>query len=213
MSIETIITDGHGTSNKLKINGEGELTATLHPHPPKNEAIASVPFQQYFTDDGLADGTFDMQIAASSASPTDYYIEADNELDIYIKTCSVIIADQNATLNLFGTIAALTNGVVFSWITTDKGTVTIHDGLKSNFDFVKLGLGTPTIGATTTSFRASNVEGNSEGYIPTINFEALFGIPFGLRLRAGTKDRLVWKVQDDTTGVDAFNITAYGFKF
>jgi hypothetical protein len=52
--------------------------------------------------------------------------------------------------------------------------------------------------------------GNSEAYIPTLDFGGLFGTPFGVRLKGGTQDRLVFRIQDDTSGVDRFDIVAYG---
>lgn len=47
--INTQIIDGHGTSNSLKINGEGELSVVVHPHPPHDEEINSFLFRKYFS--------------------------------------------------------------------------------------------------------------------------------------------------------------------
>jgi len=37
-------------------------------------------------------------------------------------------------------------------------------------------------------------------------------LPWGLRLRKGTKDRLVFTVRDNITAIDQFDAIAYGLK-
>ncbi len=101
---------------------------------------------------------------------------------------------------------------MFEWITTDKGTLTIDSGLKSNYDFVRLCGGNPAIGNTTSAFRASNVSGTAEGYIPVMDVANLFGMPYGFRLRKGTTDRLQFKVRDDCTAPTSFRIKALGIQ-
>ena len=40
----------------------------------------------------------------------------------------------------------------------------------------------------------------------------LFGMPYGIRLRKGTTDKLVFKVQDDLSTLVVFDAIAYGLK-
>lgn len=207
--IKSQIVDGYGTGTKLKLEDEGQIGVVVHPHPPKAEESASIPFRSYFLQDGT--GTNDMRVDGSTTN-VEFSILSDTTKDTYIKTLAIVIADQNATLNQFGNIGALTNGVEFNWITQDLGSVQIHEGLKSNFEFVRLAVGQPAFGNTTNSFRAGNVAGNSEGYIPTIDLSITFGLPWGVRLRQATTDRLTFKVRDNVTGVDAFNIIGYGIQ-
>jgi hypothetical protein len=199
--------------NRAKINGEGELNVVVHPHPPRDEPEASVPFRQYFDTVGDGTGTTDMQVSAT----TEFMIKADSSgadaKDIYVKTVSFVIADQNSVLNQFGAVTALTNGCLFKWVTLDLGTVIIHEALKSNWDFVRLCQGNPPFGDGTAAFRAGNVAGNSEGYIPVLDTTTTFGIPFGLRLRKNSIDKLSITVRDTTTGVDQFDAIAFGMKF
>jgi hypothetical protein len=194
----------------LKINGEGEVGVSVHTHPPINEKLASLPFRQYFTDDGTATGTSDMKVVGTLAAPLLFYITAKQDVDVWVKTISIEISDASATLSKFGNVTALTNGVLFEWITNDKGTVEIHEGLKSNWDFVRLCAGNPSFGDGAGAFRAGNVSGTSEGYTPVMDASVVFGLPYGFRLRKGTKDRLQFSVRDTTTGVDSFNIVGYG---
>ena len=101
---------------QLKINGEGEIGAVIHQHPPIDEDVAALPFRQYFTDNGASSGSNDMIVSASLASPQDFYIAASPEYDIYIKYITCEIADGGTpTLNKFGALSSLTNGVKWLW--------------------------------------------------------------------------------------------------
>jgi hypothetical protein len=209
MSIDVNIKDGKGSGITAKVDSEGQLNVIVHPHPPIGEQLSALPFRQYFTDNGASTGDNDMRVNGATTE-TDFYIAAIPDKDIYIKTVSIVISDASATLNKFGNITALTNGVSFQWESEDKGSLEIHEGLKSNFDFVRLAIGEPSYGDGTGAFRSGNVEGNSEGYIPVIDIADVFGLPYGIRLRAGTNDKLVFTVRDNVTGIDAFDIIGYG---
>jgi hypothetical protein len=199
---------------KLKLTSEGAIPVVMHTHPPIDEDVNQLPFRQYFTSDGTADGTISMLTAAGTlANPVDFFIKAIPDFDIYIKTCAVLIADGTQTLNEWGnTNSALTNGMSFLWSSQDEGDIIINDSLKSNFDFIRLSLGQPAFGDGAAAFLASNVVSTSEAFIPTINLTNTFGLPWGIKLRANTNDKLVWQVRDDNTGPDQFDIVAYGTK-
>lgn len=213
--LPTTVNDARGTGGGLKINGEGEASVVVHPHPPRDEDSVNgtaIPFRQYFTDDGYSTGSSDMKVNGSTTNQS-FYIQAEEERDIYVGRVSIVIADASAALNKFGNITALTNGVEFKWTSRDLGETVIHEALKSNFDFVRLSGGSPAFGATTSAFRASNVSGASEGYIPQIDFSEIFGLPWGIRLRRGTTDKLVFTIRDDTSSVDQFDAIGYGIRF
>lgn len=213
MPIVTQLGDGSGGDNRLKINGEGEASVVVHPHPPRDEDIVAKPFRQYFTDNGKATGSNDMRVDGSTTEIS-FAIAADKEEDLYIKSCDLLIADASATLEKFGALTALSNGIKFTWVTQDLGETVIHEGLTTNFEVIRLCDNQPSIGSTTTAFRANNISGNAEGYSPSIDLANVFGLPWGLRLRAGTNDCLQWIVRDDlSTGMDAFDIIGYGIKF
>lgn len=209
MTVPVAIIDGQGSGIAATVNIEGALEVVVHSHPASTDRITTIPSRKFFTDNGLVTGNSDMRVNGS-INPQSFFIEALENTDGFVKTISIVIADQSATLNKFGNLAALTNGVEFSYVSDEFGTVVIADALKTNFDFVRMSLGSPAFGDGTAAFRANNVSGNSEAYIPVINMAILFGMPFGLRLRAGTKDRIVFTVKDDLTGVDQFDIIGYG---
>ena len=208
------LVDGHGSGNKVKVSTEGAVNAVVMPHPPKDEKLHPLPYRQYMTDTGASTGSNDMQVVGSSAAPLEFLVcPQQDDRDLYVGRLDIVIADASAALNKFGNITALTNGCKLEWVTQEFGVVVLHDALKSNWDFVRLSGGKNSFGATTTAFRASNVFGASEGYIPCIDFDEIFNLKWGLRLRRGTTDCLKITIQDDTTGVDQFDAIAYGIEF
>lgn len=163
----------------------------------------------YFEYTGDSSGSNAMNINGAT-TPTDFYVKASTDYDIYIKAISFELADAGAALNEFGNLAPLTNGVEFCWVTTSNGNYVLDEGLKTNWDIVRLCGGNPAFGTGTSSFRANNVSGASEGFIPVFDTQILFGMPWGLRLKKNTLDKLVFRVQDNISSVDSFNIIAYG---
>ena len=200
------IADGGGRGHKLRISKEGAANVVVHQHPPlTDETALGIHSVLDFTN---AAGSSDMQVVASLAAPQSFCVDARSDFDVYVKTVMVTIADQNAQLNQFGNLTALVNGVNFSWESQSLGSFSIKTAMQTNWDFVKLSRGNPAFGDGTGAFRANNVSGNAEGYLPVIDFFALFGMQYGIRLRKGTTDRLVFQINDDTTGVDEFTAEA-----
>jgi hypothetical protein len=212
MPLDTQLQDGHGTKNKLRINGEGEASVVVHPHPPKDEAESALPFRQYFTLDGTSSGDNDMRVDGSTNN-VEFCIPADPEKDVYIKTISILISDAGATLSEFGNLAALSNGIEFKWTSQEEGDLIIADALTTNFEFVRLANGNPGFGDGTTAFQAGNISGTSEGYLPVIDMSATFGLAYGVRLRKGSTEKLVFTIKDNIATLDAFNIIGYGIKW
>lgn len=208
MAIDVKIACG-ASSTIASVSSENTLLTQDQGLPPISPKGRGVVFRQFLTADGTASGSNDMQVDGST-TPVEFWVPANSTYDLYIANISFVIADASAVLNKFGNITALTNGCDLEYF-TDGGTNTIGTALKSNFDFVRLCLGNPPFGDGAAAFRASNVESTSEGYIPVLNFSQVFGFPYGIRLRPGTSDKLIVRVNDNTTGVDAFNAIAYGF--
>ena len=212
--IDVLIKDPY-TNETVRVGEEGVLNTVIHPHPPKNEDLTALPFRQYFTNDGTSAGSNDMLVDGSTTN-AEFWVGSDADNDIYIKLVSIVIADASATLNKFGNITALTNGVEFSWENGNSGTVVIADALKTNFDFIRLAGGQPAFGDAAGAFLANNVSGTSEAYIPTIDLSYTFGLPWGIRIRKGSTDKLKFVIKDDiNTGTvpDEFDAIAYGIKF
>jgi len=196
--------DGAGTGRRGKISDQHALLVSDVGCPPLEPQKNRV-FREYLKNSASSE---DMKVNGSTTA-VEFYVAADSDDDRYITTLSFVIADVNATLNKFGNVTALTNGCQLYYETLAQ-TVYIHDALKSNFDFVRLCLGTPAFGDAAEAFRGKNIVGSSEGYIPVLDLRR-FVPPFGIKLDRGTTQRLVLKVRDDCTGVDGFDCIAYGF--
>ena len=208
MSIKSYIEDGKGSGRKAAVTKECGLVVSDLRLPPEDIEVPIRPFRQFM----LNGASSDMRVSGTAASPIDFVIDSSSDADRYIDSISFVIADQNAVLNNFGSISALTNGIEIFYEDNKLGNVVIADSLKSNFDFIRLcGKGSSPIGADASSYRASNVEGNSEGYLMTLDFSDQFGMPWGIRLPKDSNLRLVLRVKDNTSGVDAFNAIVYGF--
>ena len=173
-------------------------------HPQEQE-----PFRMFFENAGSNDLLVD-----GSVTPIDFVIPADPDNDTYIKTIAFELTDVgNGSLNEFGDSgAALTNGVQFCLL-QDKGMVVLHDGIKTNYQLVQAGGFRPAFGATTNAFRASNVNGTSEGWSSFIDLAEIYGLPNGIRIPAGTTVTLAIRIRDDlSVGYTSFTCLATGFK-
>lgn len=209
--IKSVLVDGGGSNNKVKIDDEGAVQTVVHPHPPFDEKETSIPYRERFTDGA---GATNMNVDGSSTN-VDYYIEASPSQDIYINSLSIRIGDSGSpTLNKFGALSELTNGVEWKWVSSDLGTEILHEGLKTNLEFIRTGHKTHAIGTGTEAYLADVSGGASEkAYLPIIDISEQFGKPWGIRLRKGTNDRMVFVIRDDLTGLINFDCIAYGTKF
>ena len=211
MPVDTRVIDGGGTELTAVVDDVKGLRTTVHPAPPFVPQV-TIPFRQYLTDDGTATGTLSMVVDGSSAN-VEYWVEAHDTNDRYITEMSFVIEGAGAKLKEFGTGPALTNGLKLHW-EANTGEVVMHDAIKTNFDAVRLCRGNPPFGSAADSFRAKDVNTlNSEAFMPVLDLKGWMP-PFGFKLAAGTKQRIVLTVRDDmTTGSDIteLDVIAYGF--
>jgi hypothetical protein len=188
-----------GSLHELKVNGEGELTAAIHEHPPIDETQASFPFKEFFTDEN---GSSNM-VVNGSVTPVEFFIEANPDFDLYVKFIDIELTDTGMTdWDKFGDLAALTNGLEFVWKNNQTEDVIIDPEIKENKDFKRI---------ATNEFDFVRISGaGADAMFPKIDMEILFGGRWGIRLRRGSSDRLSFFVKDDLTGINEFSINAYG---
>lgn len=204
--ITTRIVNSNG--KEIHIDDNGSPIVTSNTHPPSNPDITLLPYRDYFRN---SNGSIEMNVNGS-VNNVDFYIGSHSSLRS-IKSIFVSIVDANSTLNQFGNIGILTNGIEFKWDSSDFGEVIIADSLKTNFDFISLSGGQPAYGAGINAFIASNVVSNEEAIISFVDFTSLFGFQYGIPLRPNTNDRLVFTIKDDLLAVTQFRIIAYGSEF
>lgn len=207
--IKTAVTDPR-SANQLRIREDGSIDVFIVPSPPSNISQVTLPFAQYLTTDGTSAGTSSM-VANGSVTNIDYYISS-KPYDIYVNTLVFTIADAGATLDKFGNLAALTNGLDFYYFNQDIGKYVIESGLKTNFEFVRLANFEPSFGTGADAFKATNVIGASEAYVGVIDLADIFGVQWGLKLKANSTDTIGFTVKDNITAIDAMNIKCYGLR-
>ena len=208
MAVKANIEDGSGNGNLAKVSNEGFLFTQEAPFPPSGEETKITVYREFLTlnNDGT---TNDMRVDGSTTSQY-FWVNAEPNFDIYITTLSFLISDAGAELDEFGNLPSLTNGCRLFY-EDNNGEINIGTDLVSNFEFIRLCQGNPAFGNAADAFRARNIVGASEGYIPVFDFRN-FGFRWGLKLKAGTNNRLVMEINDNVSSIDGFNATAYGFR-
>lgn len=179
-------------------------------YPPFGSSKTFI-FRQNMTTNGAATGPSDMRVAGTLATPVKFYVPASVTDDRYITAVSFVLAGAGAGLDGFSAVPALINGCRF-YYERQRGERNIHDALKTNFDFVRMCLGAPAFGDSAAAFRATNVVGTSEAYIPVLYLSHIIP-PYGIKLDAGSNQRLVLEVRDTltSTSITGFNAICYGF--
>ena len=197
--------------NILKLGAEGEVGVVIHQHPPVDEIATALPFRSYFTANGTLTGSNVMRVDGST-NFVDFYIEANPLHDIYIKYITVEVGDGGSpALNKFGALTALSNGVSFLWDTLQEPNYELHEGIKTNKEFIRIASDTGAIGTGIEAYLADVSGGGTEkSYLPNMDMAELYGLQWGLRLRKNTFDKLIFRVQDDLTGLSTFNAIATG---
>lgn len=182
---------------------------SMVPYPAFGGASIVTIFRSYLRDSA---GSNDMGIATpTAASPHDFFVQADEDNDRWIKSVSFVVSANGADLREFGNGAALPDPIHIVY-DHDDGEFVIADDIATNFDLIRLCAGNPAFGSSPSSMRMSNaVSATEEAYIPVLDFGVIFGLHSGLRLRAGSKQRLTIRLRDDTSAAATFNAIAYGF--
>lgn len=207
------VKDGSGNPFKARVSKEGAMSVVLHPHPPRAEVIEALPFRQYFTDNGKATGSNNM-IVNGSVNSVDFYISAVPDFDIYVKYISAEIGDSGTpALNKFGALTALPNGIEWIWFNQSQGEYQLHEGIKTNKEFIRIGTDSAGFGDGVNAFLADTSGGGTEkSYLPNIDISESYGLPWGLHLRRGTNDKIIFRIKDNLSGLTTFNIVAFGIR-
>lgn len=200
-----ILWGGSGNKVAAAVTDDHELHVISAPYPPLVEQKVH-PFRQYLTTDGTSSGSSDMGVDGSVTN-VDFYISSDSSEDRYITTLSFIIGYGAAGRPYFwadGT--ALTNGCRLFYDSI-RGEKDIHDAIKTNQDFFRLGFA-----PVPTAWEVRHVNAlNDYGYFVTLDLKKL-GFPFGVKLDKGSSQRLTMRIRDDAgSTADSFDCICYGF--
>ena len=201
------ITNGDG--KQAHVTNDQALLVTQTGIPPVGLAFSVLPFVAPFTDDGTTAGSPDLNVNGAG-TPVEFWVPADPESDIYITGLSFAIGyGTSAQPYQFADGAALTNGLRL-----------FYDSLYGDSDIfaaIKDNLGALTPGISISGFVPGDweIRGvgalNDYGYV--VGFEMAKLVPGGIKLAAGTNQRLVFAVQDNiSAAVDNLTVTAFGYK-
>ena len=207
MTIDVKLRSGKGVKRYAAVELDGSVRVTSTGVPVADTNISLRPFSAFLLNSA---GSNDLRVDGS-VNNQEFFIQAPEDGDRYIHTIAFTIADAGAALNEFGNLSALSNGCQLILEDNVLGDVTLGDDLVTNFDFVQLCGFEPMFGSGTDSFKASNVTGASEAFIPILDVEDQFGLPFGLRLPKLSVKKLKVVVRDDLTGVDRFDVKIFGY--
>lgn len=221
MSVRSKIVFGN---NEAVVDENGFLRVAVSGIPISQIGNRQIVYRQFLTLDN--DGTTTEMTVDGSATSQLFSVNAEPNKDIYITSLSIIIVGTGIALgnDFAGSGASLTNGCRLYYEDDINGEVNIGTSLQNNFDFIRLCQGNPPFADPTAgAFIAPSIAGTSakggsvaDGIIPVLDIKNVFGLAFGIKLSANTKDKLVLEVNDNlSTGLGAnasFNVIAYGFE-
>lgn len=205
--IKVELTSGGHEKRSANVDINNSVFVTDTGIPPSNLKSSLRPFSSFMLD---SNGSSDMKVSASLTGFVDYEIGSSSDGDRYINALAFTISDSGAVLNKFGNITELINGCQLIFQDEIAGNVIIADSLKSNFDFVQMCGFFPSFGDGTAAFRASNVFGSSEAYVPILKSD-LYGLKNGLHIPKNSTKKLILRIRDNVSGVDRFDVKAFGF--
>ena len=211
--------------NEAIVDEGGFLRVAVSGLPLNSTGNKQIIYRRFLTLNN--DGTTTEMTVDGSTTPQRFTINAEQDKDIFITSLSFQILGTGITLgeDFAGSGASLTNGCRLFYKDNINGEVNIGTQLQNNFDFIRLCQGNPAcadpntgafIAPSITSSGGGKGGSTADGIIPVLDVKSVFGLAFGIRLNADTKDELVLEVNDNLStglGVGAsFNIIAYGFE-
>jgi len=211
-----------GNRTQVPVSSDYRMYEVDSVYPPVEGYGPVTIYKEFLTLNG--DGvTTDMRVDGSVTSQ-DFYIGAPISSDIYVTSLLFSISAENATmtLNEFANLTALTNGCQLIFEDSINGDIIIADSIQTNFDLLQMARFSPSYGLTSGSvFKVpSAIPGAT---LPDTIFGVLRFNDYGyekeyrpgIRLRAGSPDRLTFRINDDITGLTTtdilqFDMIAYG---
>jgi hypothetical protein len=204
MALPVHITDGRGTKHRAAVHDDGALGVIAHPEPPFLPQKTEL-FRQFITDDGTSTGSNDMGIDGSVTN-AEFWIPAHAENDRYITKLNIVVAyAASGAPYKWADGDALTNGTEILY-TSLRGERVMHDGIKANQDLMRI-----DESGVSTAWEVRHVNANNDyGFFTTILLSTVMP-PFGMKLDAGSNQKLLVRVRDDATDAITFNMIAIGF--
>lgn len=184
---------------------------SVRPVPPFGADIDAIVFRAFLTD---STGSNDMTVLASPAAPRIFSVRAVQGSDLYIKSLTFVITGTGMNLGEFGDLVALTEPCILTY-ETETIRVTLADDITTNFDLLRLGGELmPGVGDGGTALKTespSMAGPTDDAYSSFIDFDRVYGFPWGIKLAADTEERFDFLIQDNLVTLPTFDCTVQGF--
>lgn len=211
MPIDSVLVDTRGGKDrrsKVSVHGAVAVESRVPELPPLGMPTRRFYLQGLLGSGGLGSGTTDLRVDGS-VTPQTFFVGSSPDRDRYIVQLVLVIADSSVNPNDFGGVSALANG--FDLVTRQQGadTVIVNKAKTS----AQLMTYSPVVGFgnATTYNELSNWTGNQDAHIVTFRFDHILPGPLpGIRIAAGSTDRLIATVNDDLTGLTEFRVRVFG---
>jgi len=204
------------------VNEDGRLFEVDTTYPPITNDRQIILYVDDLTLNG--DGvTTDMKVDGS-VTTQEFFVSAEPDSDIFINSVSFFIAAELVVTDLgefAGIVTPLTNGCQLIYESGEVGDIIIGDNLQTNYDLLRMCNMNPQFGLdSNAAFKIIQAFSNQDdGYLFILKF-ADYGYEQeysgGIRLKAGTTDRLVFKIRDNLnltpSDISSFDGRVYGFK-
>jgi len=191
-----------------RVLDQGALVSVL-PYPPLDVPNKIIPFAGNLTVNG-DNITSDLRVDGS-VIPVDVFVGPPITGDLYLTTANILISDSGVVaLNRFGGITGgLAKGIDI-FVETENARFSVAQGLKTNFDMIRVSTLTPGTGSKNDAYLLANTNsGNEDGYNPILDFTDLS--PLGIRLRKSSLDKLGFTINDDLRPLGTFNVIITGY--
>lgn len=211
--ITTKVKDGGGTGALARVDKDGNVNIIAHPYPPRDVSQKLVPYAQFMTADGTASASNDL-IVNGATTAVNFWIGSSQTFDLYVNRISIQISDPGASLERFGAITALTNGIQLFYSSNETGEIIISNSWKTNLDVFRDATSGKEFGVSNSAWLVDIAGGAGlDTYFPVIDLDDAFGTPFGVRISKGTNDKLGVRIRDNMAGLSIFNVKCYGFLY
>lgn len=149
-----------------------------------------------------------MNLDGSSTS-LEFYVGAEEKVDIKIMRVIITIADSAVAHNNFGNVSALTNG--FTLQVFERGVFTnLLNGVKTGGQMLlQSGMFSP-YGDGATMNELTNHTANADAQTVVIDVSAI--VPGGIRIARQTEDKIFATVADNLTGLTEFTVRIMGHR-
>jgi len=207
MAVDSRIRNGRGEKRFLEIDRNHAALTSTTGFPPEDPTTILRPYVGFLTDSA---GSSNMLVNGSSDNKL-FTVDASPNYDRHILTMAFQIQDVGSSIKKFGNINPLSNGCQLFYEDATLGDIYLHDALTSNFDFVQMCLFNPSFGRSSDVFQVKNAAGSNEAYVPVLDIRSVFGMLYGVKIPKGSNRRIVFKIRDNVSGIDAFDCKVFGY--